>query len=53
MFGKIVIVEESDLEFNAALRPRDVGDFAVLFQGELTVCGSYGQAKGVLHSLEN
>ena len=53
MFGKIVIVEESDLEYNSSLRLGDVGAFAVFFQGELTVCSSLSHAQGVLHKLEH
>jgi len=53
MFGKIVIVEESDLEFNSSLKMADVGAFAVLWQDRLIVCRSLSHASEVLYNLEN
>jgi len=53
MFGKIVIIEESDLEYNSSLKVSDIGAFAVFFQGEVTVCSSLSHAQGVLHKLEH
>ena len=52
MFAKLVLIEESDLEYHINLNSFHVGMFGVFYQSQLTPCETLTCAKVMIDRLE-